>query len=305
MGILTGDEINVGCASNDLYAQHLGVMLYSLLENCSKPERIRIFLMDGGISEENKNKINLIVRGHSAEINYILPKKEYTAGLKECRHISCDAYYRFFIIENEKIKKLLYLDADMIIVEDIFKLWETKFEDNILFAVKDPGGSETKKSDLGIDVEKYYFNSGVMLIDCEKWRRNKITQKAIEFMKDNPEKIDYADQDGLNAVLVDKWKELSPRWNLITRLVYYRYLPFFKIPNYEKDNVKEIIMNPGVIHYASFIKPWYFLDPSPYKKEYWTYLMRTPWKNYKQPDKSIGGFFKRIFYYLKIIKQKI
>ena len=304
MKISNKNQINIGCACNDAYAQHLGIMIYSLLKNCANPEKIRIFFMDGGITNENKRKISSVVNHYSAKIVYINPNNESIAGLKECRHISRDAYYRFFIIENQKLDKLLYLDADIIINADIKELWDTNFDGNIIFAVKDPGGSEQKKKSLGINPKSYYFNSGVMLVDCKKWRKEKITKKAIDFMKNNPEKIEYADQDGLNAVLVGKWKTLNPKWNLITRLVYYNFLPFLKIPNYDQENVSEIIKNPKIIHYASFIKPWYYLDPSPYKKEYLKYLAKTPWKDYRQPDKTFTGVIKRINYYLKIIKQK-
>ena len=260
--------------------------------------------MDGGISKENKNKINSIAELYSAQIKYLNPQKELIAGLKECRHISTDAYYRFFIIENQNLKKILYLDADLIVLDDIKKLWETKFEENIIFAVKDPGGSDDKKKSLNIDKKEHYFNSGVMLIDCAKWKKEKITQRAINFMLNNPEKIEYADQDGLNAVLKGKWREISPQWNLITRLIYYKYLPFLKVPNYEKENISVMIKNPKIIHYASFIKPWFFLDPSPYKSVYWDYIKETPWKDYKQPDKSLKGIFQRVSYYLRIIKEK-
>jgi len=127
----------------------------------------------------------------------------------------------------------------------------------------------------------------------------------MDYIKENPEKIQYADQDGLNATLINKWKELNPSWNLITRLFYYKYIYLIKPPNYEKDNIFEITKNPKIIHYAGFIKPWFFLDPSPYKPIYWKYLKETPWKDYKYPDKNLVGAIKRIGYYFKTIKGKI
>jgi len=297
-------DIEIGCSSNDSYCQHLGVMIYSLLKNCSCPERIKINLMDGSIKKENKDKLNSIIKRFGAKIKYLKPNLKKLEGLKECRHITLESYYRFDLIDNIKSNKVLYLDADMIILADIKTLWENKFNKNIIFAIKDPGGSNKKKEKLGITLNKNYFNAGVLLIDCKKWKKENISKKAIEYMKENPEKIEYADQDGLNAVLKDTWQELNPQWNLITRLVYYKYLPFLKVPNYENEDLKNIIKNPKIIHYASFIKPWFFIDPSPFKKVYWDYLKETPWKDYKQPDKTFSGFFKRVNYYLRVVIKK-
>ena len=297
--------INIGCSSNENYAQHLGVMIHSLLKNCSCPQNIRIFLMDGNISAENKEKINFIVKMFNSKIKYIVPEKKSLDGLKPHRHISIETYYRFNLIDNIKSEKMLYIDADLVVLGDIKELYDIPFEDNIIFAIKDPGGSIRRKKELGIPLEKHYFNAGVLLINCKKWKNEDISKKAIDYMVKNPEKIQYADQDGLNVILINKWKELNPTWNLITRLFYFKYLKLIRPPNYEKDNLSEITKKPKIIHYAGFIKPWFLLDPCPYKSVYWKYLKETPWKDYNYPDRSLKGMLKRINYYFKIIRQKI
>ncbi len=296
--------INIGCSANDNYAQHLGVMLYSMLDNCSCPEKIRIFVMDGNISQKNKEKLNSIVNHSKAKISYHKPDEKLIEGMKVCRHITLEAYYRFPLIENLNLTKLLYLDVDMVVTGDIKEIYNTPFQNNIVFAVKDPGGSPAKKRSLGIPSDKHYFNSGLLLVDCKRWREEKITQKALDFMRKNPEKIEHADQDGLNAVLVNKWEELNPCWNFIIKLFYHKHLPFLKAHGYEDVNLREISKNAKIIHYASFMKPWFFLDPIPYKKIYWKYLNETPWRNYKYPDLTLEGFAKRIFYFAKIFSKK-
>jgi len=47
------------------------------------------------------------------------------------------------------------------------------------------------------------------------------------------------------------------------------------------------------------MKPWFFLDPVPYKKLYWRYLKKTPWKDYEYPDLNLKGFFERAAYIIK------
>ena len=305
MSELKKEYINIGCSSNENYAQHLGVMIYSLLKNCSCPERVRIFLMDGGLFESSRERLNKIVEKFNAEIVFRKPDSEMLKGLKICRHIGIETYYRFSLIESEEYDKLLYLDADLVVNGDIRDIFDKKFEENIVFAVKDPGGSNEKKSSLGISLEKPYFNAGVLLIDCKRWKREGVTERVLKFIRENPDKIEYADQDGLNAVLVEKWRELDPFWNVLTRLCFYVYLRLKNPPNYENENIKEIIRNPKIIHYASFIKPWFFLDPSPYKSVYWAYLRETPWGRNNYSDKNLSGILRRIFYYFGIVRTKL
>jgi lipopolysaccharide biosynthesis glycosyltransferase len=296
---------NIGCSANNAFAQHLGVMLFSLLKNCPSSDKINIFVMDGGISQANKNKINSIIKKFKSSITYLKPQMKLIEGLKTCRHISIEGYYRFFLFDNPKIDKILYLDCDLVVEKDILELYKTKFEGKMICAIQDPGGSEERKQILSIPLNKHYFNTGVLLVDCKEWRKKNATQKIIEYTKTYPEKIQFADQDGTNAILKNNWKELNPKWNMITLLVYHKYFPFIKISNYENEEIAQIVKSPNIIHYASFLKPWFFLDPVPNKKRYWFYLKQTPWANYKFPDKSITGAIKRILKYFKIIFQKI
>ena len=298
--------INIGCSANNNFARHIGAMMFSLLENCSCPEKIRFFLIDDKLSEDNKEKINKISEKFRAKIEYLKHNYKLTEGMKESRHISIESYYRFSLIENQKIKKLLYLDGDIIVKGDVKELFEKKFEGNTLFAVKDPGGSEKQKRILGIPKNKFYFSCGVLLIDCEKWRKNNFTKKITDYIKNNPEKIEFADQDGSNAVLYNEWEELDPRWNVITRLfLHYKYFNILPINGYDKENIRQIIKNPKIIHYAGFLKPWYFLDPIPKKQIYWQYLHQTPWKNYRYKNIKIRNILNRALTYQKMLFKEI
>jgi len=56
--------------------------------------------------------------------------------------------------------------------------------------------------------------------------------------------------------------------------------------------------DPYIVHYANRIfKPWNWLDPSPFKKNYIHYLRLSPWKNNSLQGKSISGVFSRFIYY--------
>jgi lipopolysaccharide biosynthesis glycosyltransferase len=73
---------------------------------------------------------------------------------------------------------------------------------------------------LGIFDEGEYFNSGMLLIDVEKWREQNISEKVMEYLLKYPERIKFVDQCGLNAVLNGNWMKLPARFNRI-----FTYLP--------------------------------------------------------------------------------
>ena len=69
-----------------------------------------------------------------------------------------------------------------------------------------------------------------------------------------------------------------------------------------KKELFENYYNPKIIHYANrLFKPWFWLDPSPYKKNYIHYKNLSPWKEIPFPDQSISGVFKRIGYYFSFV----
>ncbi len=72
------------------------------------------------------------------------------------------------------------------------------------------------KTSPTLNLSKDYFNSGLLLIDLEKWKAQNIESKLMEIL--NKYYCDEHDQSSLNAVLKDKIKILPPSWNA---LVYY------------------------------------------------------------------------------------
>lgn len=297
------DYINVGSCANDSYAQHLGVMIYSLLRYCSSPERVRFFIMDGGISLVNKNKINAVVTSAGARITYLKPDYEKIARLKVCRYLGTDTYNRFSLFERVRVERLLYLDCDLVVLGDVRKLFSSLQPNILLGAVEDILVNDTKKKSLGMNPTDPYFNAGVLLINCPLWKKNRINEKVIDFIEKNPEVITMADQDGLNAILASRWTPLNPSWNVIARTVMYKKISF--LLNGVLRSKLNKIKNVDIVHYAGYPKPWFFWHPIAFKKAYWQTLRNTPWSDYYYPDKNIVGFLKEVRSFTETLVQKI
>ncbi|MDS8186427.1 glycosyltransferase, partial [Streptococcus pneumoniae] len=78
-------------------------------------------------------------------------------------HISSITYARYFIPEYVPEDKVLYLDSDLIVNTSLEKLFSICLEEKSLAAVKDTDGIT--------------FNAGVLLINNEKWRQEKLKER--------------------------------------------------------------------------------------------------------------------------------
>ena len=159
------------------------------------------------------------------------------------------------------IKKILYLDSDVIVRGSLRELWNTDLSGHALAAVADAfWDPKAELPYLDMPEGAKYFNSGVILINLDYWRQNNVCERAIAFIRDNPTKVNYYDQDALNAILVDCWINLPAIWN-------------------------QHILNPTIVHFIGDHKPWQWSAKHAYKVDYHRYRLKTPWRRYRLEGK--------------------
>ena len=160
----------------------------------------------------------------------------------------------------------------MIVRKDISLLWNTDLGEKIVAGVLDrsqkvssPWGGIQNYIELGLDPETKYFNSGLLLINRNKWLQFNATEKIISCISRNKKYTNFPDQYGLNVVLANQWFELEPGWNTYSMLE-------------EQD--------PFIVHFIE-TKPIYtsYHFNQHYKEEFYNYLQQTPWVNFK-PQKA-------------------
>lgn len=276
------ERVNIIVTSDDDYIQHLGVMLTSLLENTKYQKFIDIYFLDHGIEKVNKDALLSIVEDkYQLNLYFIELNKEIFKDFYISQHINQVTYYRIIApnILPSHLKKVIYLDSDMVFVDDIKDLNDISLETYTIGAVIDPQGYE-RFEELNIKSKKY-FNAGMLVIDLEQWKRRKYTEKLIEYINSNMELLKYWDQDALNAVLQNDWVQIHPKWNILTS--YYEM-------NLVGSEYDEAFKNPGIIHYTTFKKPWKILCDHPLKDLYNKYLRKTEWKDYSVIPKEVIDF---------------
>lgn len=278
------------CAADNNYAMPLAVTVCSAVTNIQSDRKIALFVLDGGISDFNKRKITKSLNTAQVSISWIKPDKTIFENLVLTRHLTLTCYYRLLITEllPQEFDKAIYLDTDMVVTGNLAELWDIDIADNYVLAVQDDvdlyiGMSDGLRNykEVGISPDCKYFNSGLLVINLQKWRDDDIGRKVIEYIKQNREYV-RNDQDGLNAVLAGKWGELHPRWNVMPRLYDY---PSWQDSPFKQEVYNELLEKPGIIHYTNSPKPWYAGLKAeckhPKKYLFFQYLDKTAWSGWR------------------------
>lgn len=128
--------MNVLLASDNTYAPLLGVTLYSFLENNKKDfKKINIFILDNGITNESKIKLQHICDEFDVPVSLSfieIINIEEKLGIKIKSTLSLAAYLRLFVASllDDSIDKVLYLDCDALVMGSFIDLWNTDLKDN-------------------------------------------------------------------------------------------------------------------------------------------------------------------------------
>ena len=252
-------------ATDDNYVPFLAVSIKSLLDNASKEYFYNIHILTDGISEENKRELQkhmsvnskLIFDDVSNHVSRI--KSRLDATLRD--YYTASIFYRLFIAAlYPEYKKAIYLDCDITVIDDISKMYQIDLGDNIFGVVTDDVIASVEqfkvyaREGVGVDDNKY-FNSGVLLMNLEKYREEKIKERFVYLLVKYNFETAAPDQDYLNVLCKDKVLYLEKGWDRMST-----------DENYDGDL--------HIIHYNNFRKPWYY-DNVPYEKYFWEYAPKT------------------------------
>lgn len=222
-----------------------------------------IWIIGEKISDLNKEKINNLSKEYNQkEVNWI-ENCEVPYQVKLDRG-SASQYSRLMIGSAlpDSIKKALYLDADTIILSNLIELFNVCFDDKIVIGVSDVINAEYKKI-LNIPEDRAVFNTGVLLIDLEKWRIEQIESKLFDVICKFKGNVIQGDVGILNAVLYDSYKEINPKFNYMTIFedMSYEDILVFKKPvdYYSKKKLEDARNNIVIRHYTTCFlsrRPW-------------------------------------------------
>lgn len=172
--------------------------------------------------------------------------RDVAKRMPENKRLSNIVYARLMIdrLVGPDVERVLYLDCDMLVRDNIETLYDIDMEGRPIAAVRDSigafitGGRDLKNNRDLFDIADPYFNAGMVLIDVAKWRDADIIGRMEQALKDGVMARIYYDQDFLNLVFQRNWLQLPWRWNTI-----------------DARHAHEG-MDPAILHYTGENKPW-------------------------------------------------
>lgn len=310
--------MNILLTFNEKFAPHAATTISSIIENTKESISFSILHFEGELLKSTISKFTSFYSEKVKSIEFYSVGYEFKDKLVDCNfpnYLSVNAFLRLFspcILKNDD--EILYLDSDIIVLGDILELMKLRNKYfavnaiaehypsdkiNILKSKKKRSIDEDKsleiyekelviKNNLGMSPNSPYFNTGVMILNLNLWRENKILDTIFEYIKMQPN-LPCGDQDALNAILDGNFAILPPEWNVFG----YTQLLNSYTSSYTEKELLNIKNSPKIIHFVARCKPWsYMYLDTDIKKKYWYYRGLTPWPKKQEEDKS----FRNVIY---------
>lgn len=268
-------NIPVFLSSDNNYSPFVATTILSIMDNTKS--FVEFYILDGGIYEENKDKIRNIKQKFSnlsIEFIKIDTEKEFK-NFPTRIHFSIDMYTRYLIPKlKPKLDKVIYSDVDVIFNGDIAELYKEDLDGFIIGAVPytfgylnpDNGQIVDFHERLKLSGKHEYFESGLLLLDCRQWREKNITKKLLKKVEEcGAEVLLTPDQDALNIVFENKYKQLDHKYIVVphrTRIML------------ASEKTSNSARNPFIYHYAGPDKPWDNPDIE-FAEYFWQYAKKT------------------------------
>ena len=229
---------------DDNYIPYLSVTIASIVRHASKKYTYHLTVLHDGLSSKSKKALRKFQNNRNIFIwFYDVTLKVHSLSVKlDVRdYYTITTYYRLFLPDLFPLfNKGLYLDSDIVLREDVAKLYFTDLGDNLVGAV--PDASVQLYDEFGNYVDKViemdhtkYFNAGVLLMNFKKLREFGLEKRFISLIKKVTFKV-AQDQDVLNYLCKDRTLLIEKKWNVMP--------------------LGERVEEPALVHYNLMFKPW-------------------------------------------------
>lgn len=213
----TANEIHVAFITDRFYLPNTCIAVYSVKKNMNKDYIYHMYIITQQISESELEPLKMLESAHF--IIHLIPTEIDTKKyeLANCP-VTAAATIKFKLAEVlHGIDKVLYLDGDTIIQSNLIDLFYMDIQEKYAATVRDllVEGKTTQLKGLHSNL-KFYFNSGMMLLNLKKMREENIAEKLIDYRLNG---INYfMDQDALNVVFAENVEYLPCKFNYMVAL---------------------------------------------------------------------------------------
>ncbi len=266
------NTVNVALISDANFLDFVMITMTSLLLNLPEQQKLTLHFLypEGGISANDLKQFDKLQKFHPFTLNPISLdvekfKKDYGKS-KPC-------LWRLALPDLlPEVERLIYIDCDLVVLDDISKLYNQDLGDCPLGGIGERGG--TSRPEISF-IPENYINGGVMLWDLTAMRKENIPEIWRKTYLEHPTWFaTLHDQDLVNYTSKGRIKLLPLNWNILR--ADFRRMPVKGM--YTVEDVMDALRNPGIAHFAGGHKPWCFwsLPRHPFAKAFWHYALLSP-----------------------------
>ena len=275
-------SVVIAMITDEQYVVPAATAITSLIENRSKGTVYHISVVGIDLSDLSIKKLTGMQRaGVSIEILSLNPEAASDLGADSLTNfgVPSTALVKFLLPTLLLThKKVLYIDDDVLVRKDLSELFNWDLKGHVAGVVADMPQVLYEKQAFGSRYGRSYFNSGVLLLDLDKMRREGMQERLIETKQTLPSSLQ--DQDVFNEVFRGDVVELPIVYNtLLVNLVRsegrYRISDINRRFGTSYRSIEDIRKDSCVVHYCSKDKPWKYFDV-PMADDWMSAFLRSP-----------------------------
>jgi len=245
-------EVKVAFAIDQNLEDQLAVVLQSLAD--TTPSTVDVHIMGRGLDAAYLERLSALLPQFSFTL-YAFDGVDYGENLRMLGHITVSTMDRLFLPELlEDVDKVLYLDADILVQDDVAQLYRMDLGDAVIAGKKSTlrlwrnAIRMVTRASLRLPPEEAWvlrrrlhhryrlqtpsFNAGVLLMDLRTMRDERLTEEWLHLV----EHCAFNDQDVLNVYADGRVLFLESTWN--------------HAPHHDR------VESPRIIHWQGPVKPW-------------------------------------------------
>lgn len=304
-------DVVIVFACSESFVPYLSVATQSIIENADPRRRYDIIVLTRDISPASMITLTRQVKSEHVGIGFL----DVDAALGDIElphhgHFRPETYYRLLapqLLPN--VDKAIYLDSDLIVCDDIAKLYDVDVTGYPLAATRDADtigqidGYDTTvgpylKDELGMSDPHDYFQAGVLLMNLARIRSTVTPEEFLELSTQRMWR--WLDQDVLNKVVNGNYVRVHMRWNYLMDWQHLRRTHIVaNAPEDVRTEYDEAAKNPAIIHFAGpDNRPWLYPDADR-ADDFWHYAMGSPYLDeirgqLEDSRATAGGLAKRL-----------
>ena len=282
---MSDEPISMSFCISDSYAQHLAVVLTSVLAN-NPSSRFVFHVLHSGVTPENQARVKELEKWHpNCELRFHMVDMTAFADFPippGLEHVTRETYFRYLlpdILPDEP--RTIYSDVDVLCVADIAKIWKMDMDGSLMAAVRNyKGEARGDRRDIvkfGFAPDSPYFFTGFLVMDLAAMRAGNYVRRLMDATVRYGERVTFIDLDIVNLVCEGRIKEIDATWNETGRYSFLR------------RDVK-------IWHFLGFTqKPWCNIWKNYTWLPYLKYLLKSPYR--ANAMRFVWGHVKGFFFF--------